>query len=773
MAISRNIDERYVVTENSEPLTRREARAEASALTLPSHPAATESDATAELTDEHPVIDPAQAAKAKRIERIVRTVMMFLMPLIMVGMMITGYLGTMHSPSPNGMPVVVSGSSSLVDALADAEPDGLDVTTASSARDARRDVVERDAVAAIVVDGDTATVYTATGAGARQVTTITQLITPALMDAGLTIQGKDVAPLPDSDPAGLGAMFLATALVMAGYLPFSVLRSNSPELLKFRRIVPLIAGWAALIAALVWVVTGPILGVIDLKHTVAVLSIAWLGVFAIASVQLFITRLFGAMGVIIAMLFLMVLGMPSSNMAISVYTMPGFFQFTHTFLPMPAIGEAMRAVLYFDGVGLVPHLLVLAIGAVVGLGATKIYDTVQERRKPDAGPLSVNIPSLHGGRRPDSRFWRYLSLAAFPFAMVTMMITFMLGAMHQPTPHDMPVAVVGQNMDQAKEAVSGMEEQMGDMVDFTALDDRDAAEDMVESRELAGAVVLPSQNDPQFTIVGNQAGNISAFQMMTRMFEQVASAQDMPSTVEDVHPLPDRDSNGVVVMYLAMGWILAGFMIVIVGANAAPHTRPLRRMLPLTAIYAPFMSAVLVVIAGPMTGAVDGHYAALWGAGVLAIFCIALFAMIFERLIGMFAIIPVIGTLMFAGVPSSNAALSEYMAPPFFAVLHDYLPMPAAAEVIRSILYVDGDVVAEHLQVLALWGLISLAVVFIIDAIKPLRTEHDFGNMDPDLLPGASRRRAAAKAMAAKAEIASSSADDADANGADRQPALT
>ena len=186
-------------------------------------------------------------------------------------------------------------------------------------------------------------------------------------------------------------MFLMTAIVMAGYLPFSVLRSNSPELLKFKRIVPIVGAWAAVIAGLVWTVACLILDIVDIKDTVAVLGVAWLGVFAISCVQLFITRIFGAMGVLFGILFLMVLGMPSSNLSMPVYTMPAFYRFTHEFLPMPAIGESLRSVLYFDGAGVTGHLLVLAVGAVAGLLATKAYDFISHRRNPDPKPLTVNI----------------------------------------------------------------------------------------------------------------------------------------------------------------------------------------------------------------------------------------------------------------------------------------------------------------------------------------------------------------------------------------------
>ncbi|WP_165168472.1 ABC transporter permease [Rothia uropygialis] len=686
--------------------------------------------------------EQAEAKRAKA-ELVGRTVAIFVMPLIFVGMMITSYLGTMHSPTPKDMPVVVAGSSSqtegLKSALDSSEPDALDVKTANSAHDARKQVYERDASAAVVVDGNQATLYTAGGAGAQQATLTTSLVTPAIDSAGLSLKTEDLAPLPNNDPAGLAAMFLMTAIVMAGYLPFSVLRSNSPELLKFRRVVPVLGAWAAVIAGLVWLVTGPVLDIIAPEHAAAILGIAWLGVFAIASVQLFITRIVGAMGVIFGILFLMVLGMPSSNMAMPVYTMPRFFRFTHEFLPMPAIGESLRSVLYFEGNSVAGHLLVLAIGAVVGLLLTKGYDYLQHKKNPNPEPLSVNIPSIHGGRRPDSKFIRYVSLAIFPLAMVTMMITFMLGAMHSPTPKDMPVAVVGSTAEQAEQTASTLKQNTGDMFDFTAMTDSDDARALVQDRDEVAAFVLPSQQDPEFKLIGNQAANNSAFQVVNQTFGRVASAQDMKLNVDDVAPLPDRDKNGVSVLYIAMGWILAGFMVVIVGANANPWSRPLKRMIPLTIVYAAFMGFVVSLIAGPITGAVQGHFAQLWGSGIISIFCIAMFAMVFERLIGMFAIIPVIGTLMFAGVPSSNGAISEFMIPKFFATLHDFLPMPAAVETIRSILYFDGDVVGQHLQVLGIWGLVSLALVFLIDSLKPPRTEHDFGNLEHE------RAREAAK----------------------------
>ena len=672
--------------------------------------------------------DPdAVAAKRAKAEKIGRYVAMFLMPLLMVSMLVGGYLAAMHSPSPQDLPVAVSGSAqqagTFARALESANPDAVDVRIVGSADDARRLVLDRDVSGAVAIGDDgSATVYTAGAAGASQSSTVTALLAPQVLSQGLGLQAEDLAPLPDNDMAGLGAMFMTTALMLAGYMPLSLVLSNSPELLRFRRAVPLLAGWSALIAGLVWAVVGPIMGIVE-GHTAAVLAICWLSVFAVGSVQLFLTRILGPMAVLAGMLFLMVLGVPASNMSMSVHTMPGLYPILHSFLPAAATGESLRSVLYFDGNGAGAHLMVLVIGAVAALLLTLGIDALKRRRRPDAKPLPVNVASLHGGPRPRSRGWRYGTLAFFPLAMVTMMLSLMLGAMYQPTPRDMPVAVVGATTEQAEQAAAGLEENMSGLFDLRAMDSADEAREQVRDRDVTAAYVLPSAENPTSTLISNQAAGMSAQQVVRQVFAQVAAGQQMELATEDVAPLPTQDSMGMATMYLAMGWIMAGFMIIVVGATAAPASRPLRKLLPIVAGWAVGYSALLWVIVDVFVGAVDGHFLALWGVGAVAIFCMAMFTAVFERLIGMLAILPVIGILMFLGVPASGAAMSIYMEPEIFRFLHDVLPMPAAVESIRSILYFGADSVGEHLLTLGIWGAASLAAVMVIDRIKPPRAE--------------------------------------------------
>ncbi|MGH3653608.1 ABC transporter permease [Glutamicibacter sp.] len=715
--------------------------------------------------EKQPLSQQEAAAKRAKAEKIGRTVAVFIMPLMIVGMMIWGYLGAMHHQSATNMPVAISATSSaaagdFARALEAENADAVDLRIVDSAREARELVYDREVTAAVDLDGDAATLYTASSAGMSATSAITAVLTPVIVEQSLELSSQDLAPLPENDSMGMGAMLLATAMITAGYMPWSLAFSNSPELLKRRRALPLLGGWSILLSGLGILVGGPILGVIPAASTLPAWSTLALGVFAVGAGQLLLTRIFGAMAVIPGMLLFMVLGQPASNMGMSVYTLPKIFPFLHQFLPMPALGEAMRSVLYFDGDGAGVHILILAGGAVAALLLVALIDALRIAKGKSDIPTQVNVASLHGGPRPKNKAWRYITLAAVPFGMIAIMLSAMLGAMQTPAPREMPVAVVGSSMEQAQQTVDSLKESMEDQFVFTAMDNADDARYLVESQELTGAFVLPSAHSPEASIYTAQASGNAASQVVVQVFTQIGQSQEMAVDHQELAPLPEHDNMGTVAMYLGMGWVMAGFMVIMVGSTAAPHLRPLQNLIPLVAVYSAFMSAVLYLIAGPFTGAVEGHFWQLFGTGMLAIFSVAMLTTVFNRLMGMVCLIPTMLIVMFLGVPASNGALSIYMEPRIFTILHDVLPMPAAVEAIRAIVYFDGAGVSSHLVVLGIWALACLALTLVIDQLKPVQTSsHPISAEELAALQG--------RALEAKASEAAASADAIDAEAVD------
>ena len=436
--------------------------------------------------------------------------------------------------------------------------------------------------------------------------------------------------------------------------------------------------------------------------------------------------------------------------------LPKIFPFLHQFLPMPALGEAMRSVLYFDGNGAAKHILILIGGAVAALLLTALIDSLRTRKGKSPTPTQINVVSLHGGPRPKNKAWRYITLGAVPFTMIAIMLSAMLGAMQTPTPRHMPVAIVGSSTEQAQQMTQSLEESMEDNFDFTILQDADEAEEMVQSQELAGAFILPSADNPQATVYTAQASGNAASQVVVQVFTQIAQSQDMQLDHQELAPLPDHDNMGTVSMYVGMGWVMAGFMVIMVGSTAAPHLRPLKKLIPLIAVYSAFMSAVIYLIAGPFTHAVDGHFWRLFGIGMLAIFAVAMLTNVFNRLIGMLCLLPTMLLVMFLGVPASNGALSIYMEPRMFTILHDILPMPAAVESVRAVLYFESEGLGAHLVTLAIWALVCLAVTMVIDQLKPVMTQsHPIPEAELAALQG--------RALEAKATEAAQGADLIDA----------
>ncbi|MCZ4150498.1 hypothetical protein BZG21_39620, partial [Escherichia coli] len=88
----------------------------------------------------------------------------FIMPLMIVGMMIWGYLGAMHQQEAKNMPVAISATSTekaedFVRTLEAGNGDAVDLRIVDSPREARELVYDREVTAAVDLDGKTATMY--------------------------------------------------------------------------------------------------------------------------------------------------------------------------------------------------------------------------------------------------------------------------------------------------------------------------------------------------------------------------------------------------------------------------------------------------------------------------------------------------------------------------------------------------------------------------------------------------------------------------------------
>lgn len=670
--------------------------------------------------------------------RRVRYAFLFVIPFLMVTMMFATYLGTMHSPEPREMPVAVVGSGvgaeALVDSLGGSE--AVDARLVGSRADAVELIEAREIAGALEMpaDGaDEATVYTAMAAGASQASTVPQLLAPVVLEQGWTLTSEDVVPLPEGDGAGIAVLFAAMGMMLAGYVPLSVMMLGTPHLLTVRRFVPLLLGWSALTSSLIWLILGPLVGAVD-GHYLQFLGIGTLATGAVGAAQLLFTKVLGPMAVLLGMLLWVVFGMPASNLALSTHMMPGFFGWLHGVLPLPAAGEALRSVVYFDGRDVGGHLVVLAIWAVVALGLSLLKERKSGTAIPAAPPVDdaeTPLPALSGGPLRSKRF-RYVTVGLFPLSILMMVVGLMSFSMHEPEVRELPVAVVAPTPEMAGQVAEELQGSIGSVLDVGVADSLVEAREQILEQEVVAAYVLPTEQGGSAELLSSSAAGVSQQSAVRAIFGQVAAGQQTPLEATDIAPLGDDDTMGSNSLYVGMSWIMAGFLICAVFRGGAPELRRTRQYLPFLGGWAVGMAVWLWFLFDVLVGAVNGHAWELIGFGAVTIFSVGLVTAVFTRTVGLAAIVPVMVVLMLAGVPASGGGLSIYMVPEFFRFLQDVLPLPAAVDAARSMVYFDGDGLGGNLLVIAIWGVVGLLLNLVVDRML---TGRSYVVMGDDRLP--------------------------------------
>jgi YhgE/Pip-like protein len=228
-------------------------------------------------------------------------------------------------------------------------------------------------------------------------------VTAALVADPVALATSSYRPLPDHSALGLSAFYVALLAIMSGFVAATLINSSIDSALGYgatdvgprwqhRRPVAigrrqtLLVKWVAAGAAAP-VLTGILLLVSAglLKMHAPHLLLLWL-VMALASLMIAIGTLtllatFGAIGQLVAMVFLVYLSLASSGGTVPTQALPGFFDVVGHVEPLRQVLDGTRAVLYFGArgdAGLTHSLILivaeLAFWALVGLAVTSWYD---------------------------------------------------------------------------------------------------------------------------------------------------------------------------------------------------------------------------------------------------------------------------------------------------------------------------------------------------------------------------------------------------------------
>jgi hypothetical protein len=163
-----------------------------------------------------------------------------------------------------------------------------------------------------------------------------------------------------------------------------------------------------------------------------------------------------------------------------------------------------------------------------------------------------------------------VALALVPALVLMLAFAFFyVGALHDPTPHHVPVAVVGP----AAAAVQ-LSRLPGDPLDARQAPSRADALSQIDDREVYGAYEAATNR----LFVASAANRATAV-ALEGTFNRVAAAQRRPAVrVTDVKPLPPKDPNGTAAFYAVIAWVFGGYIAAtLIGLIGSPRSSSKQR----------------------------------------------------------------------------------------------------------------------------------------------------------------------------------------------------
>jgi hypothetical protein len=307
--------------------------------------------------------------------------------------------------------------------------------------------------------------------------------------------------------------------------------------------------------------------------------------------------------------------------------------------------------------------------------------------------------------------------AALVIGVLLLQFGFVLsyvGAFHAPTPRAVPLAVVapaGAPAGTASSVADRLEGLAGHPLDVRVADTEADGRRLLADRQVDGVMLLGADTTDTLLVAGAEGGAVSS--ALTDVLTRVDTPQQRTLTTTDAVPAAEGDARGLSAFYLAVGWVVGGYLvaaIIGVSAGSRPSTRVRGAVrLGALAVYAVVSGIGGALITGPVLGVFDDHLLALAAFGALLVFAVGAFTMGLQVWTGLIGIGLAILLFVILGNPSAGGAYPAPLLPPFWAGIGPWLPPGAGTDAVRGIVYFDGAGAGRACLVLGAYAVVGLA----------------------------------------------------------------
>ena len=329
--------------------------------------------------------------------------------------------------------------------------------------------------------------------------------------------------------------------------------------------------------------------------------------------------------------------------------------------------------------------------------------------------------SLHSSTSGPTPWGRVVAIAVVLATVVSVILLAFLWPAITSEVRGLPLAAAGPGP-QVEQLVGGIDEHAPGLFEVTTVDDRDAAVEAIERRDVYGAIVLGTQPE----VLTSSAASPVAAQALTSVatqlqaqLQQAAAAQAAQAGVEpptitvavtDVVPLAETDPRGIglasSLLPLVIGGLLGGVLTTLVLRGTV------RRIVAIV-LYAVIAGAAITGILQGWFGVLQGSYLLNASAVALALLAIGGTVLGFASVIGRPGIALGVVTFILFAVPLASAATPVEFLPEPWGAVGQWFPPGAGATLLRDLSYFPNADAMFPWLVLAGWAVAGLLLALV------------------------------------------------------------
>lgn len=295
-------------------------------------------------------------------------------------------------------------------------------------------------------------------------------------------------------------------------------------------------------------------------------------------------------------------------------------------------------------------------------------------------------------------------MVMFPLCYIT--------ALHQPSLHDFPVAVVGQH-GAAEAFIDEISPKLGDKFDLVTASGAAEARHMMAEQAVKAAYIPAAHPGGQATLLLAGAFGRIATQLVPAYFSPVAQAHGVDMVTKDIAPLAPGDASGIGLMFFMLIAMLVGYMSANILGSAAYFLR-IRARLGICAGIAVVTPTVVWSMMGPWLDIIVGspwQIITCIALAAVALFVAAMMTTAATVFLGKWALFPCMLLFVFLNIPSSNSTYPAEAVPSFFSFVSEFHLGAGIVNAMRAVLYFDGTGFADYLPVILSWTVLGVALV--------------------------------------------------------------